>query len=57
VAQQEGADTGQRVETGTINDVYIGVLPFMACMAIVIGLIIVFPDLALWLPDQIKGPR
>ena len=57
VARQEGAETGQRVETGTINDVYIGVLPFMACMAIVIGLIIVFPDLALWLPDQIKGPR
>ena len=57
VARQEVADTGQAVETGTINDVYIGVLPFMACMAIVIGLIIVFPDLALWLPDQIKGPR
>ncbi len=57
VARQEVAETGQRAETGTINDVYIGVLPFMACMAIVIGLIIVFPDLALWLPDQIKGPR
>ena len=57
VARQEVAGTGQAVETGTINDVYIGVLPFMACMAIVIGLIIVFPDLALWLPDQIKGPR
>ena len=57
VAQREVAETGQRAETGTINDVYIGVLPFMACMAIVIGLIIVFPDLALWLPDQIKGPR
>ena len=57
VAQREVADTGQTAETGTINDVYIGVLPFMACMAIVIGLIIVFPDLALWLPDQIKGPR
>ena len=57
VARQEVADTGQAVETGTINDVYIGVLPFMACMAIVIGLIIVFPDLALWLPDQVKGPR
>ena len=57
VARQEVADTGRTVETGTINDVYIGVLPFMACMAIVIGLIIVFPDLALWLPDQIKGPR
>ena len=42
---------------GTINDVYIGVLPFMACMALVIGLIIAFPELATWLPDQIKGAR
>ena len=42
---------------GTINDVYIGVLPFMACMAVVIGLIIAFPELATWLPDQIKGAR
>ena len=51
VAQQEEAETGQVAKTGTINDVYIGVLPFMACMAAVIGLIIAFPDLALWLPD------
>ena len=43
--------------TGTINDVYIGVLPFMACMAVVIGLIIAFPVIATWLPDQIKGAR
>ena len=57
VARQEVSDTGQAVATGTINDVYIGVLPFMACMAIVIGLIIAFPDLALWLPNRIKGPR
>ena len=42
---------------GTINDVYIGVLPFMACMALVIGLIIAFPELATWLPDRIKGAR
>ena len=57
VARQEADATGQVARTGTINDVYIGVLPFMACMAVVIGLIIAFPDLALWLPDQIKGPR
>ena len=57
VAQQEVEGTGRVAQTGTINDVYIGVLPFMACMAVVIGLIIAFPDLALWLPDQIKGPR
>ncbi len=34
----------------TITDVYIGVLPFMACMAMVIALLFVFPDIALWAP-------
>ena len=56
-ARQQAAATGQIAPTGTINDVYIGVLPFMACMAVVIGLIVIFPELALWLPDRIKGPR
>ena len=41
----------------TITDVYIGVLPFMACMALTIVLIITFPDIALWLPDLVKGAR
>ena len=48
---------GVAEEMGTITDVYIGVLPFMAVMAAVIGLLIIFPDIALWLPDQVKGPR
>jgi hypothetical protein len=34
----------------TITDVYIGVLPFMGCMAVVIGLLFAFPDIALWAP-------
>ena len=42
-------------EMGTITDVYIGVLPPMAVMASVIVLLIIWPDIALWLPDQIKG--
>jgi TRAP-type mannitol/chloroaromatic compound transport system permease large subunit len=57
VARQESQGPGPPAAVGTINDVYIGVLPFMACMAVVIGLIIAFPELATWLPDQIKGPR
>ena len=58
VARQELAATGQTAaRPGTINDVYIGVLPFMACMALVIALIIAFPELATWLPDRIKGAR
>ena len=46
---------GIRERRGTIGDVYIGVLPFMVCMAIVIALIIFFPNIALWLPNAIKG--
>ena len=48
---------GVLVQTGTINDVFVGVLPFMICMFVVIGLVITFPELATWLPDQAKGRR
>lgn len=43
--------------SGTINDVFIGVLPFMLCMFVVIGLLIAVPELATWLPDLAKGKR
>ena len=43
-------------EMGTITDVYIGVLPFMAVMALVIVLLIIWPDIALWLPEQMIQP-
>ena len=42
-------------EMGTITDVYNRVLFFMAVMALVIVLLIIWPDIALWLPDEIKG--
>jgi TRAP-type C4-dicarboxylate transport system permease large subunit len=48
---------GLQEQTGTITDVYIGVLPFMAVMAAVIVLLIIFPDIALWLPNLVKGSR
>ena len=48
---------GTAIKTGTISDVFIGVLPFMLCMFVVIGLVIAFPELATWLPDQAKGAR
>ena len=38
------------LQESTITDVYIGVLPFMGCMALVIGLLFAFPDIALWAP-------
>ena len=48
---------GVLAQTGTINDVFVGVLTFMVCMFVVIGLVIAFPELATWLPDQAKGGR
>jgi tripartite ATP-independent transporter DctM subunit len=43
------------LESGTITDLYLGVLPFMLGMAIVIALVVAFPQLALWLPNFMKG--
>jgi TRAP-type mannitol/chloroaromatic compound transport system permease large subunit len=40
---------------GTMTDLWLGVLPFMVGMAIVIALIVAFPQIAQWLPDLIKG--
>lgn len=34
---------------------YKGVLPFIALELIVLALVIIFPQLALWLPDQLRG--
>ena len=56
-AAEQALAEGTAMKTGTINDVYIGVLPFMLCMFVVIGLVIAFPELATWLPDQAKGTR
>ena len=56
-ARQETAEVRGVTEAETINDVYIGVLPFMGCMAVVIGILMVFPELVTWLPDQAKGAR
>ncbi len=42
-------------EPGTIMDLWLGVLPFMLGQAIVIALLVMFPALALWLPNLVKG--
>jgi C4-dicarboxylate transporter, DctM subunit len=44
------------VATGTIIDLYLGVLPFMFGMAILLALLVLFPQIALWLPELLKGP-
>ena len=41
--------------SGTILDVWIGVLPFFVIMLLAIGLIIVFPQIAIWLPTTMRG--
>ena len=56
-ARRETAETRGVTETETINDVYIGVMPFMFCMAVVIGILMLFPEIVTWLPDQAKGAR
>ena len=56
-ARRETAEARGVTETETINDVYIGVMPFMFCMAVVIGILMLFPEIVTWLPDQAKGAR
>jgi len=52
-----GGGTSMGAGTGTIVDVYIGVLPFIACMLIVLGLLIAFPEIVSWFPDLVKGKK
>jgi len=48
---------GQREATSrrTIMDVYLGVLPFFLAMILAVALIMVFPQIALWLPTTMRG--
>ena len=36
---------------GSINDVIIGSLPFLAALMVMIALLLAFPQIALWLPE------
>jgi tripartite ATP-independent transporter DctM subunit len=48
----------QPAESGakrTIMDVYVGVLPFFVVMMAAIGLVILFPQIAVWLPNTMRG--
>jgi TRAP-type C4-dicarboxylate transport system permease large subunit len=35
-------------------DIYRGILPFLAAMVLLLGILMVLPDLALWLPRTMK---
>ena len=39
-----------------LKTVLLGALPFMLCILLGIGLLILFPQIALWLPDLLMGP-
>ena len=40
---------------GSLNDVIAGSLPFVIAMIVLIGLLAIFPGLALWLPSLVRG--
>ena len=57
IDREQAEAANEVLQQSTIADVWIGVLPFMGCMAVTTGLVLVFPDIALWLPDYIYGAR
>ena len=57
VDREQAELANEVLEQSTIADVWIGVLPFMACMGITVFLVMIFPEIALWLPDLVKGAR
>jgi len=57
VDREQAELANEIVQESTIADVWIGVLPFMACMGITVILVMLFPQIALWLPDLVKGSR
>ncbi|MGC9369259.1 MAG: TRAP transporter large permease [Paracoccaceae bacterium] len=43
-----------RPARGTMNDVMMGAMPFVGVLLVMIGLVIAFPSIALWLPGMIR---
>ena len=39
----------------TITDIYASIIPFVLVMAVALGLIMVFPQIAMWLPNYVYG--
>ena len=39
-----------------MSDIFMGVLPFVLGELVIIGLVIAFPQIALWLPAQMNCP-
>jgi len=41
-------------EKGDLNDVIIGTMPFIVTLFVMIGLIVAFPNIAMWLPNVLN---
>jgi len=39
----------------TLNDMFKGVVPFIVLQLITLGIVMAFPELALWLPSLLLG--
>ena len=57
VDREQAELANEIVKESTIADVWIGVLLFMARMGITVILVMIFPQIALWLPDLVKWGR
>ncbi len=57
VDREQAEAANEVLQQSTIADVWIGVLPFMGCMAVTTALVLFFPAIALWLPNAIYGAR
>ena len=57
VDREQAEAANEVLQQSTIADVWIGVMPFMGCMAITTALVLFIPELALALPDAIYGAR
>ena len=42
----------QSIWTGKLSDVVAGTIPFHLIMFVLLGLLVIFPELAMWLPSQ-----
>jgi TRAP-type mannitol/chloroaromatic compound transport system permease large subunit len=41
----------------TLVDIYRSIIPFVLMMVLGLGLVILFPEIALWLPNQVYGAK
>ncbi len=57
VDREQAEAANEVLQQSTIADVWIGVMPFMGCMAVTTALVLFFPGIALWLPNAIYGAR